>query len=83
MPGATHSDQTWTLKPTSQGLCYDEKKVGKKALRAEDIRKMATALIREQNAVPFDPNAGWTTGDLIPEYVLNREGAKGSGAERR
>jgi hypothetical protein len=62
---------------------YDEKKVGKKALRAEDIRKMPTALIRDHNAVPFDPNAGWKTGDLIPEYVLNREGAKGSGADNR
>ncbi len=60
---------------------YDEKKVGKKALTADDIRKMPTALIREQNAVPFDPNAGWKEGDLIPEYVLNKEGAKGSGAD--
>ncbi len=62
---------------------YDEKKVGKKALRAEDIRKNPTALIRDQNAVPFDPNAGWKDGDLIPEYVLNREGAKGSGADNK
>ncbi len=60
---------------------YDETKVGKKALSAEDIRKMPTALIRGQNAVPFDPNAGWKAGDLIAEYVLNREGAKGSGAD--
>jgi hypothetical protein len=60
---------------------YDEKKVGKKALTAGDIRKMPTALVREQNAVPFDPNAGWKEGDLIPEYVLNKEGAKGSGAD--
>ncbi len=60
---------------------YDEKKVGKKALTADDIRKMPTALIREQNAVPFDPNAGWKEGDLIPEYVLNKDGAKGSGAD--
>ena len=62
---------------------YDEKKVGKKALTADDIRKMPTALVREQNAVPFDPNAGWKAGDLIPEYVLNKEGAKGSGADNK
>ena len=62
---------------------YDEKKVGKKALRAEDIRKMPTALIREENAVPFDPNAGWNEGDLIPEYVLSRETSKGSGADNK
>lgn len=62
---------------------YDEKKVGKKALTADDIRKMPTALIRDQNAVPFDANAAWKPGDLIPEYVLNKEGAKGSGADNR
>ena len=60
---------------------YDEKKVGKKALREEDIRKGATALIREQNAVPFDPNAGWKEGDLIPAYVTSRVDAKGSAAD--
>jgi len=62
---------------------YDEKKVGKKALTADEIRKVPTALIREQNAVPFDPNAEWKVGDLIPEYVLNKEGAKGSGADNK
>ena len=62
---------------------YDENKVGKKALSADDIRKMPTALIRGQNAVPFDPNAGWKEGDIIPEYVLDREGAKGSGADNK
>ena len=60
---------------------YDEKKVGRKAVTLADIRKMPTALIRDQNAVPFDPNAGWKEGDLIPEYVLNKDGAKGSGAD--
>ncbi len=62
---------------------YDEKKAGKKALAAGDIRKLPTALIRGENAVPFDPNAGWKEGDLIPEYALNREGAKGSGADNK
>lgn len=60
---------------------YDEKKTGKKALRIEDIRKMPTALVREQNAVPFDPNAAWQAGDLIPQYVVSREGAAGSAAD--
>jgi len=62
---------------------YDEKKVGKKALREEDIRKGGTALIREQNAVPFDPSAGWKEGDLIPEYVVSRVDAKGSAADNK
>jgi hypothetical protein len=59
---------------------YDAGKVGKRALAADDIRKMPTALIRGENAVPFDPAAGWKAGDLIPEYVLNKE-AKGSAAD--
>jgi Ethylbenzene dehydrogenase len=60
---------------------YDESKTGKKALAIGDIRKGPTALIRGENAVPFDPNAGWKEGDLIPEYVLNRENSKGSAAD--
>ena len=60
---------------------YDEAKVGKRAIAAGDIRKMPTALIRGVNAVPFDPNAGWKEGDLIPEYVLNRDGSKDSAAD--
>lgn len=62
---------------------YDEKKVGKRALAAEDIRKQPTALVRGENAVPFDPNAEWKAGDLIPEYVLNKDGSKGSGADNK
>jgi hypothetical protein len=60
---------------------FDEKVFGKKAVREEDIRKMETTLIRESNAVPFDPNAGWKEGDLIPEYIVSREDAKGSAAD--
>ena len=60
---------------------YDTKKVGKKAFAADDIRKVSTALIRGQNAVPFDPNAGWKGGELIPQYVVSREDAAGSAAD--
>jgi hypothetical protein len=38
-------------------------------------------LIREQNAVPFDPNAGWKEGELLPQYVVSRQGSKGSAAD--
>ena len=37
--------------------------------------------MREKNAVPFDPNAGWKEGDMIPDYFLSREDAKGSAAD--
>lgn len=60
---------------------WDEKKVGYKSITAEQLRKGDHFLIREQNAVPFDPNAGWKEGDLIPDYILSREDAKGSAAD--
>ncbi len=60
---------------------WDEKKVGYKSITAEQLRKGDHFLIREQNAVPFDPSAGWKVGDMIPDYVTSREDAKGSAAD--
>jgi hypothetical protein len=60
---------------------WDEKKVGYKSITAEQLRKGDHFLIREQNAVPFDPNAGWKAGDMIPDYLTSREDAKGSAAD--
>ena len=60
---------------------WDEKKVGYKAITAAQLRKGDHFLIRERNAVPFDPNAGWKEGDLIPDYLVSREDAKGSAAD--
>ena len=57
---------------------YDEKVFGMKSVTEADIRKMETILIREKNAVPFDPNAGWKEGDMIPKYIVSREDSKGS-----
>lgn len=62
---------------------YDAKKAGKKALAFDEIRKMPTALVREQNAAPFDPNAGWKEGDMLPQYVVSREDASGSTADNK
>lgn len=62
---------------------WDEKKVGYRSITAEQLRKGDHFLIREQNAVPFDPNAGWKEGDLIPDYVLSRADAKGSAADNQ
>ena len=62
---------------------FDAAKVGAKALRAEDIGNaaMPAAIIRETNAVPFDPNAGWKEGDILPGRLLSRSDAKGSAAD--
>lgn len=61
---------------------WDEKKVGYKSITADSqLRKGDLFLVREQNAVPFDPNAGWKEGDMIPDYIISREDAKGSAAD--
>lgn len=60
---------------------WDEKKVGYKSITTEQLRKGEHFLVRERNAVPFDPNAGWKAGDMIPDYVASRDDAKGSAAD--
>jgi hypothetical protein len=60
---------------------WDAKKVGYKSITADQLRKGDHFLIREQNAVPFDPNAGWKEGDMVPDYLVSREDAKGSAAD--
>jgi len=62
---------------------FDAAKVGAKALRAEDINNPAkpAAIIREANAVPFDPNADWKEGDILPGRLLSRTDAQGSAAD--
>jgi hypothetical protein len=60
---------------------WDAKKVGYQSITADQLRKGDHFLIREQNAVPFDPNAGWKEGDLIPDYIISREDAQGSAAD--
>jgi hypothetical protein len=61
---------------------WDEKKVGYKSITADSqSRRGDQFLVREKNAVPFDPNAGWKEGDLIPDYIISREDAKGSAAD--
>jgi hypothetical protein len=60
---------------------WDRKKTGYKSITAKDLRKGSHFLIREKNAVPFDPNAGWKEGDMVPDYVSSREDAKGSAAD--
>jgi ethylbenzene dehydrogenase len=62
---------------------WDEKKTGYRSITVDQLRKGDHFLVREQNAVPFDPTLAWKEGDLIPDYVVSREDAKGSAADNR
>jgi hypothetical protein len=62
---------------------YDPNKVGKRALAIGDIRKTSTAMLPGQNAVPFDPKAGWKAGDLVSQYYINSANATGSAADNK
>ena len=61
---------------------WDEKKMGFKSITADSqARKGELFLVRERNAVPFDPNADWKAGDMVPDYIMSREDARGSAAD--
>lgn len=62
-------------------MMWDQGKVGYKSITAEQLRKGEHFLLRGKNAVPFDPNAGWKAGDMLPRYVLSRDDASGSAAD--
>lgn len=62
---------------------WDAKKVGYKSITADQLRKGDHFLVRDRNAVPFDPNAGWKEGDMIPDYFTSGDAAKGSGADNK
>jgi hypothetical protein len=63
---------------------FDQGKFGGKAFAANDYdSKKELILVKGVNAAPFDPNAGWKEGDILPQYVLSAEDAKGSAADNK
>ena len=62
---------------------FDAAKFGAKAVAADQVGKKENFLIKGTNAVPFDPNAGWKEGDLLPRYILVAADAAGSAADNK
>ncbi len=62
---------------------FDEGKVGVKAITMDDIGDAAKpyAMIKEENAVAYDPAAGWKKGDILPGRLVSRTDANGSAAD--
>jgi hypothetical protein len=64
---------------------FDPARIGFRALTIAQVedRSEPFAMIREENAVIYDPDAGWQAGDILPSRVLTRAGAEGSAADNR
>jgi hypothetical protein len=56
---------------------------GQKAFSDASPPKNGGQLLVGQNAVPFDPNAGWKAGDVLPQYFVSADNAKGSAADNK
>ena len=76
---------SWNVdrKTMTPKYMFDAGKVGMNSLTVSDIGDPAKpfAVIREVNAVPYDPNAGWKKDDVLPGRLLSRADATGSAAD--
>ncbi|GIK24577.1 MAG: hypothetical protein BroJett006_08230 [Betaproteobacteria bacterium] len=81
--GKNHFAANWDAAKKQPKFMYDPAKFGAKALVAGDYGKKEQFLIKGENAVPFDPNAGWKEGDILPQYVLSAEDAAGSAKDNK
>ena len=78
---------TWNVDRSTMTpkFMFDGAKFGIKALTVDDIGDLSKppAIIREENAVAYDPDAGWQEGDVLPGRLLSSEDAEGSAADNR
>ena len=70
-------------KTVQPNYMYDAGKVGSRARTDATLRSPGAALVPGENAVPFDPKAGWKAGDLLPQYFVSRSMAAGSAADNK
>lgn len=81
--GVNYFNSNMDGKTKQPKFMFDQAKVGTKAFASGDYGKKEMILVKGWNAVPFDPNAGWKEGDILPQYVLSAEDAKGSAADNK
>ncbi len=76
---------SWNVdrKSMTPKYMFDTSKGGVKAITVDDIGDPSKpyAIIREGNAVPYNPAAGWKEGDVLPGRLLSRADAEGSAAD--
>lgn len=76
---------SWNVdrKTMTPKYMFDAAKVGSKSIAVADIGddRKPYAIIKERNAVPYDPDAGWKAGEILPGRLLTRTGTKGSAGD--
>jgi hypothetical protein len=76
---------TWNVdrKTMTPKYMFDAGQAGMKSITVADVGDPSKpfAMIREDNAVPYDPAAGWKVDDVLPGRLLSRADAKGSAAD--
>jgi hypothetical protein len=76
---------SWNVdkKTMTPKFMFDPSKVGMKSITVADVGDLSKpfAVIKEENAVAYDPAAGWKEGDVLPGRLLTRTGANGSAAD--
>ncbi|WP_170368207.1 ethylbenzene dehydrogenase-related protein [Ruegeria arenilitoris] len=62
---------------------FDEGVTGLLSLTTDSVGDLSKpfAIIREENAKPYDASHGWMTDDVLPGRLLSREDATGSAAD--
>lgn len=75
--------KNWDKEENLPKYMFDQQKVGFKSRTMDQIRDTSqpSSIIPEENAVAFDPDAGWQDGDMIPEYYVSRAMGKESAAD--
>jgi hypothetical protein len=81
--GTNYYASNMDSKTKQPKFMFDPAKFGGKSFAAGDYGKKEMILVKGVNAVPFDPNAGWKEGDILPQYVLTGAEAAGSVADNK
>ena len=81
--GKNHFAANWDAEKKQPKFMYDPAKVGSRALVAGAFETNQPFLVKGVNAVPFDPNAGWKAGEILPQYIISAEDAAGSAKDNK
>lgn len=75
--GKSSAASNWDGELKQPRLMFNSAAVGYKALKWDDVAQHKVAqdsvyFLKEGDAVPFDPAAGWVNGDTLPRRILRK-----------